>query len=431
MEKLEEKLDLLLEAVTKAQKRADEVGGKVDKTDAEYKAMAEQATKALEEIQAIKTKQAVDDEARRLLEKQMFRDGGSSDMVKVQANKKAKDEMTRFLRKGIAISAESIEYIASELVESKYIGIADDRKEVEKKALIAGVNPQGGYFVRPELSAKTIKRVFETSPMRDLADVVTTGSDILELIIDDDESTIGGAVGETATRSATDTPTIGKLSIEAHEIYAIQLATQRMLDNEGFDVENWLLAKMADKMARTENTQFISGTGSKEARGILSFSAWTTPGTYEKAKLEQVASGTAGEVTAAGLIDLQNALKEEYQANATWLMKRTTFGSCLKLTDGQGSYLINSKLLAEGASKVILGAPVRFANDMAAVASSALAVAYGDFKVGYTIVDKVGIRIIRDEYSQKPYIEFYGIKFTGGDVTNYDSIKILKLAASL
>jgi len=429
MEKLEKKLDELLESVTKAQKRVDEVGTKADKNDGEYKAMAEKATKALEEIVAIQKQMKAVEDMQKILEKQSFRDAAGSDSAVKEANKKAKTEFTKFLRKGIALTPETVEYIANEIVESKYIGISDEQKAVEKKSLIAGVNPQGGYFIRPELSAKTIKRVYETSPMRDLADVVTTSADILEMIIDDGESTIGGAVGETGTRSATATPDIGKLSIEVHEIYGIQYASQRILDNEGFDVESWLLAKMADKMARTENTQFISGTGNKECRGILSLSAWTTDGTYEKGKIEQIESGTAGEVTADGLINTQNALIEDYQANATWLMKRATFGSCLKLKDGQGNYLVNTRLLSEGANKVLLGNPVRFANDMAAVASAALAIAYGDFKVGYTIVDKVGIRVVRDEYTAVPYIKFYGIKFTGGDVTSYDAIKLNILSA--
>jgi len=204
-----------------------------------------------------------------------------------------------------------------------------------------------------------------------------------------------------------------------------------MLDDAGFDIESWLTKKVTEKLSRVENTAFVSGTGVNSPKGVLGYTKWTTNGTYERNKIEQVISGTDGEFTADGLIDTQNALKEDYQGNASWLIKRASFGSIIKLKNGQGEYLINPFLLAQGGDKVLLGKPVVFANDVAAVATDALCAVYGDFKQGYTIVDRFGFRVIRDEFTSKPYVKFYTTKRVGGACTNYEALKINKLGDSL
>jgi len=211
MEELKKKIDEVLVNVTAAQKRAEDLGQKVDKQDGEFKKLSDNAAKLLEEVQGIKQKQEAEKAARELLEKSMFRSAGGSEAEKAASGIKARDEFTRFMRKGVAMGPEVVEDVAKQFIDMSFIGLSEEQKAYQVKALIAGVNPQGGYFIRPELSAKVVKQMYETSPMRTLCDVVTSSSDILEMIIDDDEAASGGWVGETGTRSETDTPDIGLL----------------------------------------------------------------------------------------------------------------------------------------------------------------------------------------------------------------------------
>ena len=305
-----------------------------------------------------------------------------------------------------------------------------DAKQAEIKELSTEVNPDGGYLVRPEFSDFIVKREFETSPVRQVANNEIIGAKSLIMDIDDDEA---GAdwVGEGGTVSETTTPPVGRLEITAHKLFADPRATEEMLEDGHFDVENWLMRKVSERFGRLENTAFTVGNGVGRPKGIMSYTAWAVNGTYERNKLEQINSGDANLITADGLIDLQNALLEIYQSNATWLMKRGTYGAVMKLKDGQGRYLFNMSLDNNTGLPMImlLNRPVLFADDIVAIASNALAVAYGDFRVGYTVVDRRGITVLRDPFSNKGKVEFYTTKRTGGAVTNFQAIKIQKIAA--
>ena len=302
--------------------------------------------------------------------------------------------------------------------------------DAELKTLRVQVNPDGGYWVQPQRLSQKVERTFETSPMRQVSSVITTTSDSVDMIIDDEDFTNGGWVGEEESRAVTANGQIGLLTIFAHEQYAMPKATQKMIDDAGFDLEGWIASKVTDKFTRDENTSFVAGNGSKKPKGILSYSAWSSAGVYERNKLEQVNSGTNGVVTADGFIDLQNSLKESYQPSAAFMMRRTLWGDTVQLKDtATGNYLINFAMMKEGTNQILLGKPVIFASDFQAKATGSLSAAYGDFGVGYTIVDRLGIRTIRDNLTAKPYVLFYTTKRVGGAVTNYEAIKIFKLAA--
>jgi HK97 family phage major capsid protein len=429
-----QKLEQVLENTTKAQKRFDELEKRNDAIKKEHdeaaKHYADESAKALEEIQKLQQKLAAEEEARQQMEKSLYRlnDGKGEDS---ELNKKAHNEYVRYFRSKEPISQDVIESVASGFVDKAFVGLTDEQKEYQRKALIAGVNPQGGYWLRPEISTKIITRIFETSPIRSVATVINTSAGSIEMVIDDNQMTSGGWVSETGTRSETATANIGKLEIYAHEQYAMPYLTQTMIEDAGFDIEAWATQKIIRDLTIAENTAFVTGNGSGKPKGMGGYSAWTTNGTYERGKIEQVASGSAGAFTSNGLIDLQNSLAEEYQPNAKWLTKRANWTSILQLKNGQGAYLINPRIMAEGADKVLLGNPVMFANDVASVASNALAMYYGDYREGYVVVDRFGYRIVRDELTSKPYIKLYTTKRTGGAVMNYDAIKIQKLATSI
>ena len=173
----------------------------------------------------------------------------------------------------------------------------------------------------------------------------------------------------------------------------------------------------------------MTGNGVAKPRGFTTYAAWASAGVYERDKIERIKTGAATAVAADGLINLQYALKEAYQANAVFGMKRATFGSVLKLK-GSDQFYFGPMLLKDGQAQItLLGKPVVFMDDMPAEGAGNLAVVYGDFGRAYTIVDRVGLQVLRDPYSAHPYTIFHLTKRTGGDVTNFDAIKLQNCAA--
>lgn len=295
----------------------------------------------------------------------------------------------------------------------------------EFKALSVDSDASGGFFVRPEISSQITKKIFESSPIRELASVITISSDAFEEAYDEDEPA-SGWVGERGTRSETATNEIKMIRIGTHELYAEPKATQKLLDDASFDVEGWHQGKVIDKFARDEATAFVSGDGVVKPTGITSYAAGDGFN-----KIEQVVSGSAGAVAADGLISLQNALLEGFQANALFLMRRATATEIRKLKDSQNRYLWSvDGDLKGGMLFSLLGKPVRYAADMPAVAANALSIAYGDFRMGYLVVDRIGIRVLRDPLTSKGFVKFYTTKRVGGGVRNFQAIKLQKLATS-
>jgi len=431
---INEKMGKVLESATEAQKMAQEAVDKSGEVDVIVKAAIEKAAeasaKSAEEMQALTLKFEAAEKTSEYIEKMVSRlGGGEGGDEQKELSQKAGDQMSRYMRTGRPLDDDVVKGIIELQLKDGLFGVEDHVRENEIKTLIAGNNPQGGYFIRPERSATMLQRIFETSPVRSIANIETTSSDSLEFLIDDDEATSGGWVGETSSRGDTDTPEIGLLTIPAHEQFAQPKATQKMLDDAGFDIESWLSGKVTNKMTRVENTAFVVGDGSQKPKGFLALPAWAAPGVYERNAIEQINSGSAGAFTGDGVKELQNSLIEVYQANAVFTIKRASWQQIITLKDGNGAYLLEPRSLKIGDELTLLGKRVMFMDDMAAIGANALAMAYGDFGIGYTIVDRIGFRVIRDEVTAKPFIKFYTTKRTGGAPTSYESIKVQKLAA--
>jgi HK97 family phage major capsid protein len=296
------------------------------------------------------------------------------------------------------------------------------RKGTEMKAMSVNSDEDGGYLVTPEMSSEIVTKVFESSPMRAIASVQVISSDALEMM-EDLELIQSGWVGETQPRGNTDTAKLKMIKIPTHELFAQPLATQKLLDDAAVNVESWLAGKASQKFALDEATAFVSGNGVGKPKGFLAYDAGSGFN-----QVEQQESAGSGVIVGDDLIDVQALLKEPYQKGAVWMAQRQTIKVFRKLKDSQGRYLWEPGL--NGAQQpTLLGAPVYQANDMAAYANGALAVAYGDFKAGYQIVDRIGIRVIRDVYTNKPFVLFYTTKRVGGAVKNFEAIKILKVKA--
>lgn len=299
----------------------------------------------------------------------------------------------------------------------------------ELKALSVGSDPDGGYTVHPDMSGAMAKKVFDTSPMRAYASIQVIGTDALEGMYDDDESA-SSWVNETGARAATDTPQLGVWRIPVHELYANPQATQKLLDDSSINIESWLNEKVAAQMGRTEATAFVTGDGVGKPRGFTTYAS----GTSIREQVEQVKTGVNGDFPAAPdggdvLITALYSLKAPYRANASWFMNRTVMAAVRKEKDSDGAYLW-SPGIAAGQPATLLGYPVAPAfEDMADIATGSLSIAVGDMRTAYQIVDRQGIRILRDPYTNKPYVGFYTVRRTGGGLINGEALKLIDFSA--
>jgi HK97 family phage major capsid protein len=301
----------------------------------------------------------------------------------------------------------------------------------EYKALSVGIDADGGFFVPPDTNGRIMTKVYELSPIRALASIQLLSGDRLEGINDLGEADAGW-VGETATRSDTNTPQVGKYEIPVHEMYAQPKATQKLLDDSVVDIEAWLTGKVGDKFARLEGAAYCVGNGVGKPRGIASYAtAATNDATRAWGTMEHVLSGASGAFLTSAtqadcLISLIMACKTAYLQKARWLTTREVIGAIRKMKEATTNAYLWQPGLQQGQPSQLLGYPVAIAQDMPALAADSLSLAFGDFKAGYQIVDRLGVRVLRDPYTDKPYVKFYTIKRTGGAVVNFEAIKFIK-----
>ena len=301
-------------------------------------------------------------------------------------------------------------------------GMDSGLEALQTKALSVGSDPDGGYLVTPSMSSKIIQAIFETSPMRQICAIETISSDSLDIIDDHTSLSAGWTAESVDITTDTATPTIAKRNIPTNELYAQPKATQKLIDDAAIDVEGWLAGKIADIFSRTQNTAFVAGSGVGQPRGLLTYASGTSWN-----QIQQIGSGTSGQVTADSLITLFYSLKDAYMRRATFLMNRTTLQQVRLLKTTTNQYLWQPSMIA-GSPDTLLGVPVYMASDMPIAAAASLSVAVGDFQAGYQIVDRQGISILRDPFTEKPFVKFYATARVGGDVVNFDAIKLLKLS---
>ena len=302
---------------------------------------------------------------------------------------------------------------------------------LEGKALNSSVAAEGGYLVDPQTS-ETIRSVLRsTASIRQIANIVNVEATSFDVLVDRTDIGSGWAT-ETASASETTTPQIDRISIALHELSAMTKASQRLLDDSAFDSESWLAERIADKVARAEAAAFVSGDGVDKPKGFLSH-ATVANDVWAWGSLGYVATGAAGDFAATNaadaIVDLVYALNAEYRANASFVMNSKTAGAVRKMKDADGRFLWSDGLAA-GEPARLMGYPVLVAEDMPDIAADAYALAFGDFKNGYTVAERPDLRVLRDPFSAKPHVLFYASKRVGGDVSDFAAIKLLKFAAS-
>jgi HK97 family phage major capsid protein len=305
--------------------------------------------------------------------------------------------------------------------------------EDEAKAMSVGSDPDGGYLVTPDTSGRIVSRIYETSPMRQVASVMSIGTDSVEGLNDLGENGFAW-VGETPVRTENSTAQLGKWAIVVHEAVSVVSATQKVLEDARLDLESWLAMKSADRIARGENAAFVTGNGISKPRGFTDYpTAATADASRAWGTLEHLNTGASGAFrTRSGdtnpvddLINVIYALKSPYRGNARWMTSRAVLRDARKLKDGQGNFIWQPAATA-GQPSSLLGFPVAEAEDMPALASGSLSMAFGDFREGYQIVDRVGLSVLRDPYTAYPYVFFKFRKRVGGGVVNFEAIKFLR-----
>lgn len=335
--------------------------------------------------------------------------GDAPDPAKAEYGK----AFNRFFRKGVDANLQELAVKASMSTDS---------------------DPDGGYVV-PEEMESTIDRVLGTvSTMRSISRVMSISTDTYKKLV-----SVGGAgagwVGEKEARPETDSAQLRELVFNAMELYANPAATQKLLDDAAVNIEQWLADEVAITFSELEGAAFISGDGVNKPRGILAYDtvidtnySWGKLGYRKTSVAAALSDGTNNGADA--LIDLIYALKQGYRGNARFLMNRKTTAAVRKLkTIGDTESYLWQPSVQVGEPATLLGYPTSDDDNMQDVGANAFPIAFGDFQRGYLIVDRVGIRVLRDPYTNKPYVHFYTTKRVGGGVQNFEAIKLLKCEA--
>lgn len=305
--------------------------------------------------------------------------------------------------------------------------------EVQTKALDITVPGEGGYALPLQIDQQIEARLRTISPIREVANVVQVSTaNYSKLVASSGLSS--GWVAEQDARPVTTTTTFTQISPPYGDLYANPSATQFMLDDAVFNVEQWLAEEIARDFAQKEGTAFVNGTGTSQPKGFLTYpNATSTDATRPVGTLQYQATGVAGgfstTVPAEQLIDLLHSLRAPYRQGAVWIMNSKTLSVIRKIKDSVGHF-IWQPTFAEGRAATLLGYPVMEAEDMPDIATNSLSIAFGNFNHGYVIADRIGTRILRDPYSNKPYVQFYATKRVGGALANSEAIKLLKFGVS-
>lgn len=312
-----------------------------------------------------------------------------------------------------------------------FITKGDDSKlvELQGKAMSIGSDPDGGYAV-PEYLEREVENLEKNASaiVRLARTVTTTGPSFKKLV--NLRGTASGWVGETDARPETGTPKLAAITIDVGEVYANPKLTQAMLDDAMFDAEVFISDEITSEFADQLGAALISGDGVNKPTGIL-----TKTITTEKDGIRAFGSLQAVETSAVGLVDfddmknLKASLRAKYRQGAAWVMNDATANVLSKLKDNTGDY-IWSDSVAAGEPDTLFGYPVQIDENMPDIGAGSYPVLFGNFLRGYYVVRRMGIRLLRDPFTSKPYVNFYATERVGGDVVNSECIKLLKIKAA-
>jgi HK97 family phage major capsid protein len=295
-------------------------------------------------------------------------------------------------------------------------------------SLNKGTASEGGYLAPTEWDRTITDRLVQVSPMRGICSVQTISTNGFSKLFNS-RGAASGWVGETDARSGTNTSTLGTQTYNTGEIYANPAATQQMLDDSAVDLEAWLAGEVETEFSYQEGIAFLSGNGTNKPNGLLTYiTGGANAAAHPWGDIKTVKSGDAATLTADGIVNLVYALPSAYTGNAGFIMNRGTQAAVRKLKDGQNNYLWQPSYQA-GTPATLLGYAITEMPGMPDIAANAKPIMFGDFRRGYLIVDRTGVRVLRDPFTNKPYVNFYTTKRVGGGLLNPDVLKAQTIAA--
>lgn len=307
------------------------------------------------------------------------------------------------------------------------------RKGVEsglsEKAGSLSVPGDGGYLVPEELDSEVLHLLNDEVVMRNECRVITVGSEEYKKLVKTTGAS-GGWAGETDARPATDTPQWAKLGGTFGEVYANPQVTQAMLDDAMFDVAGDLVIDLAEEFAEMEEAAFTVGDGVNKPKGLFAHTMSTAgDATRTFGEIQKIASSTVGAFTSDDLIDLEMSLKKKHRKNAKWMMSNAALREARKLKDADGNYLWVPGL-SMGQESTLLGHLVAENEQMPDVAAGALSIGFADFNRAYYILDRKGMGMLRDPFTNKPYVGFYTTKRVGGMLADSNAVKVLQIKSA-
>ncbi|ABI56149.1 phage major capsid protein [Alkalilimnicola ehrlichii MLHE-1] len=301
--------------------------------------------------------------------------------------------------------------------------------DFDRKALSIEDDGQG-VTVRSDWADQIFKKIRESSPVRQVANNLSTNSNELEVLVDRGEPD-SAWVAEKGDRDPTAASFMSRHKIAVHEHYSYPSVTQQFLEDSRLDLEQWLQDKIGTRFGRQEAESFIKGDGNGKPRGILDYDTvpdgdfeWgADPADYT---IGAIYTGESGDFPSNNpdnvLYDVVDALKSDYLGNARFMMSRATMNKIRKLRDGDDRALLQMSL-AEGRPNTLLGFPVVIAEDMPDPAADSESILFGDFGQAYTIVDRIGVSVLRDPYTLPGWVRWYVRKRIGGALTNPEALK--------
>jgi HK97 family phage major capsid protein len=306
--------------------------------------------------------------------------------------------------------------------------LAHVRRGDIQASLNKGAASEGGYLAPTEWDRTITDRLILISPMRAICAVQPISTNGFTRLFNN-RGTASGWVGETAARPETAGPTFGQLAYNTGEIYANPSATQQLLDDAEVDLESWLSGEVETEFAYQEGLAFLGGNGTNKPNGLLTYiTGGANAAAHPWGAILTVNSGAAADITADGVVNLIYALPSEYTAAARFVMNRDTQNKVRLLKDGQGNYLWQPSYQA-GQPATLSGYPITEMPGMPNVAAGAKPILFGDFGKGYLIVDRMGVRVLRDPFTNKPFVNFYTTKRVGGGLLNPDVLKAMNVSA--
>jgi HK97 family phage major capsid protein len=264
------------------------------------------------------------------------------------------------------------------------------------------------------------KNLETNSVIRRLASRQEISTDSFDILSDDGNFDCGW-VSEVEQRQITSSATIAKKTIRVHEIYAQPKVTQKLIEDARIDIAKWIGERLSEKFMAVENDAFLHGDGKSKPRGILSY----VDGKASD-KIEQLKSGKEGSIDSDSIIRLYYSLDTKYAGRASFLMHRDVLQQVRLLkSESSGQYLW-VPALEFGSPDTLLGVPVYESPNMPTPRKDDVIMVLADFKSAYMIVDRAGINLMRDPYTEKPFVKFYTTKRVGGDIIDTHAVKFMR-----